>query len=115
MQNSFPPHIEAAPRPRFAEPYWQSMPSILQREPLLFALPKAWRAALSHARIEPVKGGMSDASVFRVGSSRYLKIAQGVGTHDLRQEIERTAWLGQRGVSSRGRSECTTLAISLRS
>ncbi|MGZ3350931.1 MAG: hypothetical protein ACXU89_18510, partial [Xanthobacteraceae bacterium] len=41
---------------------------------------------------------MSDASVFRVGGSHYLKIAQGVGAHDLRQEIERTAWLGQRGV-----------------
>ena len=74
------------------------MPSILQREPLLSRLPKAWRAALSHARIEPVEGGMSAASVFRVGGSHYLKIAQGVGAHDLRQEIERTAWLAQRGV-----------------
>src|SRR4029078_983838 len=90
-------HISRGPRPRPAEPYWQSMPSILQREPLLFALPKARRAALSPARLEPVEGGMSDASVFRVGSSHYLKIAQGVGAHDLRQEIERTAWLGTRG------------------
>ena len=54
--------------------------------------------ALSHARIELIETGMSDASVFRLGSSHYLKIAQHAAAQDLRDEIERTAWLGQQGV-----------------
>jgi aminoglycoside 3'-phosphotransferase-2 len=74
------------------------MRSIANRDRLLSMLPSAWRGALSHARIEPVESGMSDASVFRVGASHFLKVAQGAAAHDLRQEIDRTAWLGQRGV-----------------
>jgi aminoglycoside 3'-phosphotransferase II len=53
---------------------------------------------LSRARIEQIETGMSDASVFRLGASRYLKIAQGAAARDLREEVERTAWLGQKGV-----------------
>jgi aminoglycoside 3'-phosphotransferase-2 len=41
---------------------------------------------------------MSDAPVFRVGASHFLKVAQGAAAHDLRQEIDRTAWLGNQGV-----------------
>jgi aminoglycoside phosphotransferase len=74
------------------------MISIAERRRLLSELPGAWRPALSHARIELIETGMSDASVFRLGSSHYLKIAQDAAAHDLREEIERTAWLGQQGV-----------------
>jgi aminoglycoside 3'-phosphotransferase II len=41
---------------------------------------------------------MSDASVFRLGASHYLKIAQDAAARDLREEVERTAWLRQHGV-----------------
>ena len=74
------------------------MISIAERRRLLLELPGAWRPTLSHARIELIETGMSDASVFRLGSSHYLKIAQDAAAHDLREEIERTAWLGQQGV-----------------
>jgi aminoglycoside 3'-phosphotransferase II len=74
------------------------MISIAERRRLLSVLPVAWRPALAHARIERIETGMSDASVFRLGASSYLKIAQDAAAHDLRGEIERTAWLGQQGV-----------------
>jgi len=74
------------------------MISIAERRRLLSVLPGTWRPALSHARIELIETGMSDASVFRLGSSHYLKIAQDAAARDLREEIERTAWLGQQGV-----------------
>jgi aminoglycoside 3'-phosphotransferase II len=74
------------------------MRSITNGDQLLSMLPSGWRGALSHARIEPVDIGMSDASVFRVGTSHFLKIAQGAGADDLRQEIDRTAWLGRQGI-----------------
>jgi aminoglycoside 3'-phosphotransferase-2 len=74
------------------------MISIAERRRLLSELPGAWRPALSRTRIELIETGMSDASVFRLGSSHYLKIAQDAAAHDLREEIERTAWLGQQGV-----------------
>lgn len=74
------------------------MLSVAERERLLSVLPRAWHPALSHARIERVQSGMSDASVFRIGSSHYLKIADEAAAHDLRREVERTAWLGRRGV-----------------
>ena len=74
------------------------MISIAERRRLLSVLPGTWRPALSHARIELIETGMSDASVFRLGSSHYLKIAQHAAAQDLRDEIERTAWLGQQGV-----------------
>jgi aminoglycoside 3'-phosphotransferase II len=74
------------------------MLSVAEHERLLSVLPRAWHPALSHVRIERVRSGMSAASVFRVGASHFLKLAQGAGAHDLREEIDRTAWLGQRGV-----------------
>ena len=73
------------------------MLSIAERERLLSVLPTAWHPALFHARIERVRSGMSDASVFRVGASHFLKVAQGPAAHDLREEINRTAWLGHQG------------------
>jgi aminoglycoside phosphotransferase len=73
------------------------MLSIAERERLLSVLPTAWHPALFHARIERVRSGMSDASVFRVGASHFLKVAQGPAVHDLREEIDRTAWLGHQG------------------
>jgi aminoglycoside phosphotransferase len=72
--------------------------STAQRRRLLSVLPGAWRPALSRVRIEQIETGMSDASVFRLGSFHYLKIAQDAAAHDLREEIERTAWLGQQGI-----------------
>ena len=74
------------------------MISIAQRRRLLSVLPGAWRPALCRARIEQIETGMSDASVFRLGASHYLKIAQDAAARDLRAEVERTAWLGQQGV-----------------
>ena len=41
---------------------------------------------------------MSDAAVFRLESSHYLKIARDAAARDLRAEVERTAWLGRQGV-----------------
>jgi aminoglycoside 3'-phosphotransferase II len=74
------------------------MISIAERRRLLSVLPGTWRPALSHVRIELIETGMSDASVFRFGASHYLKIAQDAAARDLREEVERTAWLGQQGV-----------------
>src|SRR5215207_116699 len=79
-------------------PIGRIMISIAERRRLLSELPGAWRPALSHARIELIETGMSDASVFRLEASHYLKIAQDAAAQDLREEIERTAWLGQQGV-----------------
>jgi Aminoglycoside phosphotransferase len=73
------------------------MLSIAERERLLLVLPTGWHPALFHARIERVRSGMSDASVFRIGASHFLKVAQGPAAHDLREEIDRTAWLGHQG------------------
>src|SRR4051794_20495086 len=72
--------------------------STAQRRRLLSVLPGAWRPALSRVRIEQIETGMSDASVFRLGASHYLKIAQDAAARDLREEVERTAWLWQHGV-----------------
>ncbi|MET0472825.1 MAG: aminoglycoside 3'-phosphotransferase [Xanthobacteraceae bacterium] len=84
--------------PGTTEPYGQAMLSAAEHERLLSVLPTAWHPALSHGRIERVRSGMSAASVFRVGASHFLKIAQGPDAHDLRGEIDRTAWLGHQGV-----------------
>ncbi len=74
------------------------MISIAERRRLLSVLPGTWHPVLSQARIELIETGMSDASVFRLGSSHYLKIAQDAAACDLRVEIERTTWLGQQGI-----------------
>ena len=84
--------------PGTAEPYGEAMLSAAEHERLLSVLPTAWHPALSHGRIERVRSGMSAASVFRVGAAHFLKVAQGPAAHDLREEIDRTAWLGHQGV-----------------
>jgi aminoglycoside 3'-phosphotransferase-2 len=57
---------------------------------------------LRHAHIEPVGGGLSDASVHRVSQDqqplRYLKIACNDDAALLRDEIVRTQWLARHGV-----------------
>jgi aminoglycoside 3'-phosphotransferase-2 len=67
----------------------------------LSLLPPQWQSELSQARIEPVESGMGGASLFRIArdgaAPRYLKIAQNGVAPALRQEIERTRWLAQRG------------------
>ncbi len=68
----------------------------------LAALPDSWRFELAVGTLEPVTAGMSAASVFRVripgAPERYLKIAKASAATDLRGEIERTGWLGARGL-----------------
>jgi aminoglycoside phosphotransferase len=57
---------------------------------------------LRQAHIEPVGGGMSDASVYRVRQDqqplRYLKIASNNAAALLHNEIARTQWLAAHGV-----------------
>jgi aminoglycoside 3'-phosphotransferase II len=64
---------------------------------------RAWRARLSKARVEEIRSGLSNASLFRVegvsGEKQFLKIAQGDEAKALRQEIERTSWLRSQGIN----------------
>lgn len=71
-------------------------------EDCLSVLPKTWRDSLRQYRIEPVERGLSEASVFhlrdREGGELYLKIFDGGQSSELRKEIARTGWLGERGI-----------------
>jgi aminoglycoside 3'-phosphotransferase-2 len=66
-------------------------------------LPTSWRSELANASLEPVRSGLSGASVFRVHKTmspdRFLKVATGTDAEQLRQEIVRTGWLGSHGVN----------------
>src|SRR5580698_10287408 len=68
----------------------------------LSVLPKTWRDSLRQYRIEPVDRGLSEASIFhlqdRKGNELYLKILDGGQSSELRNEIARTEWLGERGI-----------------
>jgi aminoglycoside phosphotransferase len=70
-------------------------------EALVHLLRDGWED-LRQARIEPVVGGLSDASVFRVTQNhqplRYLKIARNDAAALLREEIARMQWLATHGV-----------------
>jgi len=65
-------------------------------------LPASWRSELANASLEPVRSGLSGASVFRVHKAmspdRFLKVATGTDAEQLRHEIVRTSWLGLHGV-----------------
>jgi aminoglycoside 3'-phosphotransferase-2 len=56
-----------------------------------------------NAHIEPVRTGLSGASVFRIHKAmspdRFLKVATGPDTEQLREEIARTGWLRSHGVN----------------
>jgi aminoglycoside 3'-phosphotransferase II len=71
------------------------------RSELSLLLPD-WQRELSRVRVEPVESGLGGAALFRIAHddapSRYLKIGQDKVAAALRHEIERTAWLAQRGV-----------------
>ena len=66
-------------------------------------LPASWRSELANASLEPVRSGLSGASVFRVHKAtspdRFLKVATATDAEQLRQEIVRTSWLGSHGVN----------------
>jgi aminoglycoside 3'-phosphotransferase II len=68
----------------------------------LSLLPPDWQSDLSRARIELVESGLGGARLFLIvrdgAPLRYLKIARDSVAPALRQEIERTAWLAQRGL-----------------
>jgi aminoglycoside 3'-phosphotransferase-2 len=49
--------------------------------------------------VVPVEAGMSDAAVFRVGTDRFLKLAEDrPSAAALREEIKRTMWLADHGL-----------------
>jgi aminoglycoside phosphotransferase len=67
---------------------------------LLALLPAGWLSGEETSSITAVEAGMGDAEVFRIGASaRYLKVAAREAVDGLRREIERTRWLGARGVT----------------
>jgi aminoglycoside 3'-phosphotransferase II len=74
----------------------------VNRRSVLSLVPPDWQSELARARIEPVEGGLGGASLFRIARNgaapRYLKIGRDEVAPALRQEIERTAWLAQRGL-----------------
>ena len=78
------------------------MPKLAQANLALAALPRAWQAELAETRLDPIAEGEGGASVFRIrrpgAVDRYMKFATGRAAKALRDEIERTAWLGERGV-----------------
>lgn len=76
------------------------MPKSANTSRVLSALPPPWQEELAGARLEAAAGGEGGASVFRVrgADDRYLKLAKGRAAKALRDEIERTAWLSERGV-----------------
>ncbi|MDO9411803.1 MAG: aminoglycoside 3'-phosphotransferase [Pseudolabrys sp.] len=51
----------------------------------------------THAALEPVTIGMSEASVFRAGAT-FVKVATGTAATALRDEAARTQWLAARGI-----------------
>jgi aminoglycoside 3'-phosphotransferase-2 len=65
-------------------------------------LPPDWQSELRACDVMVVHGGMSGATLYRVQhpdrGDAYLKMATGPHLAALRAEIERTAWLGGRGV-----------------
>jgi aminoglycoside 3'-phosphotransferase II len=69
---------------------------------LLPLLPAEWHSELRASRVNPVDGGMSGTTLYRVQhpdrGDAYLKMATGPHLAALRTEIERTAWLAGRGV-----------------
>ena len=78
------------------------MPKLANARRVLAALPRPWQMELADAHLEAVAKGEGAASVFRVvgpgDADRYLKVAKGRAAKALRDEIERTAWLGECGV-----------------
>jgi aminoglycoside phosphotransferase len=66
-------------------------------------LPPDWQPQLRASHVTAVHGGMSGATLYRVQhpdrGDAYLKIACGPHVAALRAEIERTTWLGGRGVT----------------
>jgi len=72
-----------------------------QGQNAIAALPRTWQRELAASVVQPVRRGMSGASVFLVrtpqAADRYLKIA-GADAAPLRDEIERTAWLARQGI-----------------
>jgi aminoglycoside 3'-phosphotransferase II len=78
------------------------MPKSANASRVLAALPRPWQEELAGARLEAAAGGEGGASVFRVRArgvdDRYLKRAKGRAAKALCDEIERTAWLSERGV-----------------
>ena len=83
------------------------MPKLDPARRVLAALPRSWRAELAGTRLEPVAAGEGGAAVFRIRGSgaddlwsagRFLKFATGNGAKRLRDEIERTGWLADRGL-----------------
>jgi aminoglycoside phosphotransferase len=67
---------------------------------LLALLQAGWLSGEEASSVTVVEAGMGQAQVFRIGASaRYLKVAAREAAEGLRREIERTRWLGARGVA----------------
>jgi aminoglycoside 3'-phosphotransferase-2 len=68
---------------------------------ILQKLPEAWRADVTAVAAERITEGMSGAQVFRLRTSPslFLKFADGSASQSLREEIIRTKWLADRGIS----------------
>jgi aminoglycoside 3'-phosphotransferase-2 len=66
-------------------------------------LPASWRSEFANSSLEPVRSGLSGASVFRVHKAispdQFLKVATGSDAEQLRHEIVRTGWLRSHGVN----------------
>jgi len=69
---------------------------------ILSALPANWRDQIASKALSPIASGMSGAQVFRVSGDgeddQYLKFGTDDNAIHLRNEIERTEWLGSMGV-----------------
>lgn len=75
----------------------------MRRDQLFARLPAAWQADIAAAEsLMHVGWGLSNAYVYRLRhrgrAIRYLKAAWGRGAAELRDEVERTTWLGSQGV-----------------
>ncbi len=78
------------------------MSDAMQTDIILSRLPAAWRSYLADCTIGPVATGMSGAFVFRLLTAecreQYLKVAEGTAKAQLKQELDRTAWLDHQGI-----------------